>query len=205
MSIGASNRKVTAVMAGVLLVAALSATVWFPSYAAAQNGDGERRIGIAHGLGVAVNSDTEEGTKSVFHMLIRPNDDEDTEEKEYELLRGMLGIKVDDERVRYTMVPDTWDVAVSEEDETFEASGQVENEDGDEFDVQLTGTHGIDIKNGAIWVIEGSFEGEDVEYELFYIALTRTPTYGPPRNLSFFIEIDFRFNVYNIFRKSSIL
>ncbi len=176
MSIGASNRKVTAVMAGVLLVAALSATVWFPSYAAAQNGDGERRIGIAHGLGVAVNSDTEEGTKSVFHMLIRPNDDEDTEEKEYELLRGMLGIKVDDERVRYTMVPDTWDVAVSEEDETFEASGQVENEDGDEFDVQLTGTHGIDIKNGAIWVIEGSFEGEDVEYELFYIALTRTPT-----------------------------
>ncbi len=176
MSIGASKRKVTAVMAGIILVAALSATAWFPSYAAAQNEDGQRRVGIVHGFGVAANSDTEQGTKTIFHMLIQPDDDEDTEETEYSLVRGVVGIVDDGEKVRYTMVPDTWDIAVSEEDETFEASGQVENEDGDEFDVQLTGTHGIDIENGAIWVIEGSLEGEDLEYQLFYIALSRTPS-----------------------------
>jgi hypothetical protein len=91
------------------------------------------------------------------------------------MTRGSIVISVDEERVGYQFVADTWDLEVAEDGLTFEASGQVENSDGEVFDVSLDGYLGGPVgfvrRAGTTWSVDGQMTGENAEYDLHYVII----------------------------------
>jgi hypothetical protein len=88
--------------------------------------------------------------------------------------RGAIIISVDDERIRYTIVPSTWEIEGGEDGLTFKASGQVENDD-EVFDVNLKGHLGGPVgfikRAGMAWSVDGVMSGDEREYELHYVLI----------------------------------
>jgi hypothetical protein len=89
--------------------------------------------------------------------------------------RGTIVISVNEERIAYSFMPDTWEIEVAEDGLTFEASGQVENSDGKVFDVSLNGYLGGPVgfmkRIGTTWSVDGEMTGEDTEYDLHYVVI----------------------------------
>lgn len=173
-------------MVGLVLAAALvAAVVSSPSAAFAQ--ESERRekfekrldvvndsrphrpgIHVATGAGIATDTDTGENLRSGFRVIVQKLNGT---ENEFAVKRGVIGILVEGERVLYTMDPDSWQVFLSEDGHTFEASGQVQQEEGT-FDVTLNGYFAMHTRIGNLWSIEGTMQGEDKEYKLHYVGIS---------------------------------
>ena len=174
-------------MVGLVLAAGLLAAVTIlPTSAAAQEGDRKERLDtridridnarldrlglhVAKGAGVATDVETGENFKSGFRVLTQKVNGTDNE---FAVKRGMLAISIEGERVFYTMLPETWSIVVSEDPLTFEARGQVQDEDEQVFDVSLNGYFALHTRIGNLWSIEGTMEGEDKEYELHYVGVS---------------------------------
>jgi hypothetical protein len=181
-------------MAGVVLAAAiLTAVAFSPTSALAQE---TRRDGIRNeqqrsierpyvadempdhrpgfhmvwGAGVATDTQSGDDFRSGFRVVTHKADD--SKVNEHEVKRGLLAISVDDERIRYQMLPETWKIVVSEDGFTFEASGQVKDADEQKFDVELNGYFAMHTRLGNLWSIEGTMTGGDTNYELHYVALS---------------------------------
>jgi hypothetical protein len=177
-------------IAGTMLTAALLAALAFsPIIAVAQetrSEDGGHRslsrlyviderpdhrseLNLAKGAGIATDTETGDDFRSGFRVVMQKLNDSDNE---YEVKRGTLAISVDGERTRFQMLPETWKTIVSEDDFTFEASGQVQNAEGQKFDVELNGYFAMHTRLGNLWSIEGTMTGEDTNYELHYVAIS---------------------------------
>lgn len=162
-------------MVGVVVAAALVAAVSFSPVVALAQERGERdeadqqyRFRVARGAGIA--TDTETGDNFRTGLRVMTLYDNSTGERTVE--RGAIVISVDGERIRYDMLPETWEIELAEDSLTFEASGQVQNnERDDQFDVTLVGYFGIHGPRGGMWSVEGTLSGE-LDYELHYVVLS---------------------------------
>ena len=173
-------------MAGMVLAASIMAAIALtPAVASAQEVERKERLerkvdrlqdllasrpGIhaAFGTGVATDQETGENFRSGFRFLLQKVNGT---ENEYEPRRGMIGLLVDGERVYYTAIPQTWNVILSEDGLTFEASGKVEN--GDEvFEVNLDGYFGMHTRLGNLWSIHGEMGGRESQYDLHYLGIS---------------------------------
>jgi hypothetical protein len=165
----------------VVVAAALVAAVSFsPVVALAQERDEVRdkvrgevdqqhRFRMARGAGIATDTETGENFRTGLRLMTLY----DSSTGERTVARGAIVISVDEERVRYDMLPETWEIKVTEDGLTFEASGQVQNSETEEqFDVSLDGYFGIHGPRGGMWSVEGTMSGEELDYELHYVVLT---------------------------------
>ena len=164
-------------MVGVVVAAALVAAVSFaPIAASAQERPSVQdarihRPGTASGSGIATDADTGDDFRSAFRAIWYYGSGTD----ERIVSRGTIVISVEGERVTYSFLPDSWEIEVAEDGLTFEASGQVENSDGEVFDVSLNGYLGGPVgfmkRIGTTWSVDGVMTGEDRAYELHYVVI----------------------------------
>lgn len=163
-------------MVGVVVAAALAAAVSFaPISASAQERPNEdvrvHRLRTASGAGIATDIDTGENFRSAFRAIWRYDNNTD----ERTMSRGSIIISVNEERVAYSFVPETWEIRVAEDGLTFEASGQVQNSDGREFDLTLNGYLGGPMgfinRAGTTWSVDGMMNGDEREYALHYVMI----------------------------------
>ncbi|HEU4606138.1 MAG TPA: hypothetical protein VFS46_07870 [Nitrososphaera sp.] len=171
-----SKQKTAALaMVGVVVAAALVAAVSFAPIAASAQERGNEDVRVhkfrtASGIGVATDIETGEDSRSAFRAIW--HNDNSTGERIVH--RGVIVISVDEERVSYVMLPDTWKIEGGEDGLTFEASGQVEN-GGRVFDVSLNGYLGGPVgfvkRVGTTWSVDGVMAGEEREYELHYVMM----------------------------------
>jgi hypothetical protein len=165
-------------MAGAVVAAIFAAVAFAPASALAQESEDEtadnpfRGFRLIRGAGIATDVSTGDDMRSGFRVAAQLADDESTPEREHSIIRGTIAVAVDGERVQYTFVPDTWTAQVSEDGNTFEAAGTVQDEDGNEYTVSLTGYFGMHMRQGTIWSLEGTLSGGDTEYELHYAAIS---------------------------------
>lgn len=167
-------------MVGVVVAAALIAAVSFsPDVASAQERgeprdrardavDQQHRFNLARGAGIATDTETGENFRTGLRVMTLY--DSSTGERTVE--RGAIVISVDGERIRYDMLSDTWEVKVAEDGLTFEASGQVQDSEGQQFDVSLDGYFGIHTGRGGTWSVEGTMSGGELDYKLHYVVLS---------------------------------
>jgi hypothetical protein len=178
MSYKTSKQKTAALaMVGVVVAAALVAAVSFaPIAASAQerpSGEDVRmhRLRTASGSGIATDVNTGDDFRSAFRAIWHYDNSTD----ERTMSRGTIVISVDEERITYTMLPETWEIEVAEDGLTFEANGQVQNSDSEVFDVSLNGYLGGPVgfikRIGTTWSVDGVMMGEDREYELHYVVI----------------------------------
>lgn len=163
-------------MVGAVVAAALVAAVSFaPIAASAQERPSEdvrmKRLKTASGAGIATDTETGEDFRSAFRAIWHY--DNSTEERI--MSRGAIVISVNEERITYSLLPDTWKIKVAEDGLTFEASGQVQDSDSKAFDVSLNGYLGGPVgfvkRIGTTWSVDGAMTGEDREYELHYVMI----------------------------------
>src|SRR5919197_4926505 len=177
MSNKTSKQKTAALaMVGVVLAAALVAAVSFsPVVASAQERgdrsvvDQQHRFRVARGAGIATDTETRDNFRTGLQVMTLY--DNSTGGRTVE--RGVIVISVDGERIRYDMLPNTWEVSVAEDGLTFEASGRVQNNaTSEQFDVSLKGYFGIHGPRGGTWSVEGTLTGGDLDYDLHYVVLS---------------------------------
>jgi hypothetical protein len=171
-----SKQKTAALaMVGVVVAAALVAAVSFAPIAASAQERGNEDVRVhkfrtASGSGVVTDIETGEDSRSAFRAIWH----NDNSKGERIVQRGVIVILVDEERVNYVMLPDTWKIEGGEDGLTFEASGQVEN-GGRVFDVSLNGYLGGPVgfvkRVGTTWSVDGVMAGEEREYELHYVMI----------------------------------
>lgn len=176
-----ASRKTTAIaLAGVVAAAIFAAVAFAPASVLAQESedneiaDNQHRgvFRMARGAGIATEAATGDDLRSAFQIVAQLKDDGSTPDREHEIVRGHIVVGKDGERIRYALVPETWQVTVAEDGRTFEASGTVQDEQGNEYSVELAGYFGMHVRGGNIWSLEGSLSGGDTEYELHYAAIT---------------------------------
>ena len=97
-----------------------------------------------------------------------------TDVNEHKVLRGLIAISVDGERIGYKMLPETWKIIVAEDGHTLQARGQVKNADDKTFEVSMKGYFAIHSRLGNLWSIDGTMTSEDnnTSYELHYVAIS---------------------------------
>lgn len=119
------------------------------------------------GFGVAIEDD--KVYRSKLRLGLMKSDVENT----YAVKKG--GIVINDERspVRYEVIADTWTVEVREDGHAFIASGQVEDRDGNAYDVALEGDLLGKTDHGRLYMVKGKFSGESEEYSLHYFAFLK--------------------------------
>jgi hypothetical protein len=59
---------------------------------------------------------------------------------------------------------------VSPNEKSFDASGEVENQDGLVYEVEISGDEISDLENGSLYFVSGTAIGNGEVYELFYIS-----------------------------------
>jgi hypothetical protein len=177
MSNKTSRQKTAALaMVGVVVAAALVAAISFtPIVASAQERseardevDQQHRFKVARGAGIATDTETGENFRTGLRVMTLYDSSTDVRTAE----RGVIVISINGERVRYDMLSETWEIKVAEDGLTFEASGQVQNSEGEQFDVSLDGYFGIHGPRGGMWSVEGTMSGGELDYELHYVVLS---------------------------------
>lgn len=127
------------------------------------------------GVGAVVGEDSE-GKRSYFRMGIVPVTDSETE---YEVKRGAFMVGKHDNRERYSVIADSWQISVSVDKSSFDASGKAENNEGEIYDISISGDKISDLENGVLYYVTGTATGDDGEiHDIFYISALkeRTPS-----------------------------
>jgi hypothetical protein len=166
------------IFAGLIMMAAILSVSVTYSTAFAQESDQveahDRPIRlhtILGGAGAAVDED-DQGWRSHFRIgIVESQNDDPDAHTEYTVKRGMFIVGKYDNRHYYSVIPDTWEISVSPNEKSFDASGRVENKEGEIYDVEITGDEISDLQNGTLYYVTGTAVGDDGEvYELFYIS-----------------------------------
>jgi hypothetical protein len=181
-----SNKKGAVALTSLMLAASILAAIAFqPGIASAQeierkerlerakdrvDENRETRLGLhgVKGAGVAADQESDENYRSGFRFLLQKVNGSETE---YDVKRGIIGISIDEERVYYTIVPESWSVVLSDDRLTFRASGKVEQGE-DTFDVNLNGYFAMHTRLGNLWSIHGEMEGRESQYDLHYVGIS---------------------------------
>ncbi|MFQ5970385.1 MAG: hypothetical protein ACE5J2_07825 [Nitrososphaerales archaeon] len=170
-------------LTGMLLLLLIGAAS-FAGTVVAQESDEEEKVRdhtrsktFALGIGAAIETDDDHPYRSHFRLAIAKVAPEDTE---YEVKRGVVVINDEGSPVRYHVIPETWEINVREDNSAFTAEGTVEDIDGNTFEVSLDGNVLRELEHGWLYIVNGTFEGGDEEYELYYIsAVIKRPAVKP--------------------------
>ena len=153
-------------MAAMLSVSAISSTAF------AQESDSieDRQLHqqtILSGVGGVVNEE-DQGKRSYFKIGIVPTSDSETE---FDVKRGAFMVGKHDNREKYTVVAESWQISVSADKLSYAASGTVENKEGKFYDVRISGDKISDLENGVLYYVTGTaINDNDEVYNLFYIS-----------------------------------
>ena len=166
------------IFAGLLVLTAVLSTSIVLNSASAQEFDRERPqsdkmipMGIyLAGNGAAVSEDNQ-GWRSHFRMGLAETDSDDNGHTNYEVKRGIFAVGKHDQRHGLSVIPDTWEVSMNQNEKSFDASGKAENREGIVYDVDLSGEEISDLTNGNLYYVKGTATGPDGEmFYLFYIS-----------------------------------
>ncbi len=174
------------IFAGLIMMAAMLSVSFTYTTAFAQESDlrierADRPIHIGTflvGNGAAVGED-DSGWRSHFKMGIVESESNDSGHTQYEVKRGVFAVGKHNERHLYSVISDTWEVSVSPNMKSFDASGKVENQEGKVYDVEISGDEISDLQHGTLYYVSGTATGSDgEEYDLFYISalVEKTPS-----------------------------
>ena len=167
-----------------MMAAILSVSVTY-STAFAQESDIERKsadrlhIGtFLAGSGAAVSED-DNAMRSHFRMGIIESQTDDNGHTEYEVKRGVFIVGKHDNREHFSVIPDTWEVSVSPNMKSYDASGKVENSEDKVYEVEVSGDEISNLEHGSLYYVSGTATSDKGEvYDLFYISalVERTPS-----------------------------
>ncbi len=121
-------------------------------------------------LGIGAAVDTDENTMYKSHLKFGIAKASDTE-TDYVVVRGLITINDEGSPVRYQAIPETWTIDVREDKSAFAAEGAVKDSEGNEFRVSLNGQLLQETKNAWLFIVKGDFHGDDLEYNLYYLAV----------------------------------
>ena len=180
-----TNQNRTIVAGLIMMAAILSVSVTY-STAFAQEPEIEMKLGerplhtgtYLGGSGAAV-SENDNAMRSHFRMGIVETQTNDNGHTEYEVKRGVFFVGKHDDRQHFSVIADSWEVSVSPNQKSFDASGTVESQEGKVFDVELSGEEISNLVHGTLYFVTGTATNDDGEvYELFYISplVERTPS-----------------------------
>lgn len=166
-------------------MAALISTSVVYETAFAQEYERERKLSdrplhigtLLAGSGAAV-SEENNPWRSHFKMALEEVETDDNGHAQYEVNRGVFAVGKHDHRQKFSVIADTWQVSVSPNEKSFDASGEVENQDGLVYEVEISGDEISDLENGSLYFVSGTATGNGEVYELFYISglVDRTST-----------------------------
>lgn len=173
-----------ALLAGTTMLLLLAATLAL-SPAMAQENDTEKKVRpdkkpdkralkngtFVTGFGAAVEDD--EAYRSHMRLALAKSD---AASNNYEVKKGLVVINDKHSPVRYEVIPDTWTIEVREDNSAFSAKGQVQDQEGDTYDVSLAGDLLHQMSNGKLYSIKGTFSGNGEDYALYYFAVVRDNT-----------------------------
>ena len=166
------------IFAGMIMMAVLLSTSVIYNTAFAQEFDRERQLSerpinigtFLAGSGAAVSEDNH-AWRTHFKMGLVESQTDDNGHSEYNVKRGVFIVGKPDQRQIFSIVSDTWQVSVSPNEKSFDASGRVENQEGKIFDVEISGDEISDLENGSLYYVTGKAVGPDGEmFDLFYIS-----------------------------------
>jgi len=177
------NRQILAVGSATLLLFAATVAV-IPAIAEEQNTPEKVRpfkerqherphgpITVALGVGGAI----EDGGNEIYrsHIRIAAVKNQNTTETDYVIKRGVLDIGYNRGGHKYELVPDTWVVNIREGNNPFSAEGKVQDRDGDQYLVSLSGKLLNHTQRGNLYFVEGKFSGdEDTDnFKLYYLMI----------------------------------
>jgi hypothetical protein len=168
------------IIAGLLMLTMFTSSIAY-SNAFAQETDVEilpehrPAVTFMAGAGAAVSQEDDHGYRSHFKLgMVQVQDDD---EVQLEVKRGKFVAA----HKAYHIVPDTWKVEVSSDGEEFEASGIVENDEGNFIDIEIKGEKIRDLQRGALYYVTGEATDGETEWDLYYISamFERTPRITP--------------------------
>jgi hypothetical protein len=180
------SRQILAVgSATLLLFAAMVAAI--PAIAQEQNTEQREQvrpvkerphgpITVALGFGGAVEENGSEVYRSHIRIAAVKSDAEDAD---FTVKRGVLDIGYNRGGHKYEVVPDTWTVNIREDNSAFSAEGKVQEREGEQYSVSLSGELLDGTKNGNLYFVNGKFsgDGEDEEtYKLYYLMIVHEKT-----------------------------
>lgn len=166
------------IFAGLAMMAVLLSTSVSNNSVFAQEIDRERQLSdrplqistFLVGSGAAVSED-DQAWRSHFKMGLNESQADDNGHTEYEVKRGVFIVGKNDQRHIFSIISDTWQVSVSPNDKSFDASGKVENQEGKIYDIEISGDEISDLENGSLYYVTGTATGTDgEEYDLFFIS-----------------------------------
>ncbi|MDX1440828.1 MAG: hypothetical protein R3237_00020 [Nitrosopumilaceae archaeon] len=165
------------IFAGLGLMAVLISTSVVYETAFAQEFDRERQLSerplhmgtFLVGSGAAV-SEENQPWRSHFKMGLVEVETEDNGHAQYDVKRGVFAVGKHDQRQIFSVISDTWQVSVSPNEKSFDASGEVENQDGLVYEIEISGDEISDLENGSLYFVSGTATGNGEVYELFYIS-----------------------------------
>jgi len=178
--------KKKALLAGMMMLSLLAAAFIIPASAQGNSEDDDRtrdkvrekvrehRPDIGRNmtalLGIGAAVDTDENTMYRSHLRFGIAKANDTE-TDYVVKRGLITINDEGSPVRYQAIPDTWTIDVREDKSAFAAQGAVKDSEDNEFRVSLNGELLQETKNAWLFIVKGDFHGDDLEYNLYYLAV----------------------------------
>lgn len=122
------------------------------------------------GSGVAVSED-DNAMRSQFRMGIVETQTNDSGHTEYEVKRGVFFVGKHDDRQHFSAIADSWEVSISPNQKSFDASGTVENQEGKIWNIEMSGDEISNLEYGTLYFVTGSATNDDGEvYDLFYIS-----------------------------------
>ena len=130
------------------------------------------------GNGVAVSED-DNAMRSHYRMGIVETQTNDNGHTEYEVKRGVFVVAKHDNRQHFSVIADTWEVSVSPNQKSFDASGTAENQEGKTWEIEMSGDEISNLEYGTLYFVTGTATSDEGEvYDLFYISplVERTPS-----------------------------
>ena len=172
-----TNQNKTIIAGLIMMAAILSVSI---TYNTAFAQESEREIKLQEmplrtgtflaGSGVAVSED-DNAMRSHFRMGIVETQTNDNGHTEYEVKRGIFFVGKHDYRQHFSVIGDTWEMSVSPNQKSFDASGTVENQEGKTLEVKLSGDEISNLEYGTLYFVTGTATNDDGEvYDLFYIS-----------------------------------
>jgi len=122
------------------------------------------------GSGVAVSED-DNALRSHFRMGIVESETNDNGQTEYKVNRGVFFAGKHDDRQHFSVIANTWEVSVSPNQKSFDAAGEVENQEGKIYEIEISGDEISNLEHGTLYYVTGTATGDDGKvYDLFYIS-----------------------------------
>jgi len=170
------NEKKT-IITGLAVMSVMLSVLATYNVAFAQESD-DSSFTTLHATGALVDQANNNGHRSTLWLGFEkdPANTEEDSDSDYEVNRATLVLrKYDDSKVFsfhiFSVVPDSWTMTVNSDNTEFEATGEVHTGDGIVYDLEINGEFMSEMENGNLYLINGTFSGDDETYDIFFISV----------------------------------